>query len=383
MKTFDIAIIGGGITGLGVARAATRRGFSTVLFEAGRCAGQTSSNTLRIMHGGFRYLQQLNFRRVARSLRDQSELMRELPTAIRPLPCLMPLTRWGLKSAPPAAAAALLYRACLTLTGSPLPAPRIVGADFVRARVPALAERAPHGALLWWDATMVDPDQVRDHLIRTLTSAAATILEHTPIAAVHPLAGPGGAGATGYEVESRAGERWRAQRVVNTLGPWVNTIEPPEPPAAPSSAEYAQQRWCIGFNLITSSQLDPEYAFGVPGSAGRLFFTVPRGSGSAIGTWYTSGAGPAHGQLLRPGLSAAEVLAAAAEFNAAYGAQQLTPLSVIGHEAGHLPQSPNHPTPTPSSTDLIHYQHGYTTVIAAKYTTFRGVGERVLAGLKK
>lgn len=382
MKTFDIAVIGGGITGLGVARAATRRGLSTVLFEAGRCAGQTSNNTLRIMHGGFRYLQQLNLLRVARSLRDQTELLRELPAVIRPLPCLMPLTRWGLKSAPPAAAAALLYRACLTLTGSPLPAPRIVGADFVRARVPALAERAPHGALLWWDATMVDPDRVRDHLIGTLISAGATILEHTPIAAVHPLAGPGGAGATGYHVESCAGERWRAQWVVNTLGPWVDTIEPPEPPAAPSGAQ-SERGWCIGFNLLTSSQLDPEYAFGVQGSDGRLFFTVPRGSGSAIGTWYIPAAGPARGQPERPELSAAEVAAAAAEFNQAYGAQQLTPPSVIGHEAGHLPQSPHHPTPTPSSTDLIQHQHGYTTVIAAKYTTFRGVGERVVAGLKK
>ncbi|MBN8551177.1 MAG: FAD-dependent oxidoreductase, partial [Deltaproteobacteria bacterium] len=97
----DIAVIGGGISGLGVALEAALNGFEVALFEKGPLASATSANSLRIMHGGIRYLQQMNLPRVMESVRAQAELLADFPDIVRPLPCVMPLTSGGLKSAVP------------------------------------------------------------------------------------------------------------------------------------------------------------------------------------------------------------------------------------------------------------------------------------------
>ena len=63
-ESYDIAVIGGGVSGLGVATEAARRGYSVVLLEKQQCCGGTSASSLRIIHGGLRYLQSLDFSRV-------------------------------------------------------------------------------------------------------------------------------------------------------------------------------------------------------------------------------------------------------------------------------------------------------------------------------
>jgi tRNA-dihydrouridine synthase len=81
MHHYEITIIGGGIAGLGVAEACAARGVNALVLEAHKTAQATSDNTLRIIHGGFRYLQQANIARVIRSLRDQSSIARDFPEA--------------------------------------------------------------------------------------------------------------------------------------------------------------------------------------------------------------------------------------------------------------------------------------------------------------
>ena len=92
-KAYDVAIIGGGIHGAHVAREAALRGLSVALLERGDFNSATSANSHKIIHGGLRYLQHADFRRVRESVRERSALMRIAPHLVRPSPFLIPTLR--------------------------------------------------------------------------------------------------------------------------------------------------------------------------------------------------------------------------------------------------------------------------------------------------
>jgi glycerol-3-phosphate dehydrogenase len=87
---FDVAIVGGGATGLGVALDAAARGFRVVLIEDGDFARGTSSRSTKLVHGGVRYLAQGNLSLVREALRERTILLRNAPHLARPIPFVMP-----------------------------------------------------------------------------------------------------------------------------------------------------------------------------------------------------------------------------------------------------------------------------------------------------
>ena len=89
-RTFDLAIIGGGILGAGIARDAVLRGLSVALVEKGDFASGTSSRSTKLVHGGLRYLEQLSFGLVAESCRERSILLDMAPHLVTPLSFLLP-----------------------------------------------------------------------------------------------------------------------------------------------------------------------------------------------------------------------------------------------------------------------------------------------------
>src|SRR5579863_9069967 len=88
---FDLAIIGGGINGVGIARDAAGRGLSVLLVERDDLAGATSSASSKLIHGGLRYLEQYEFRLVHESLAEREVLLRAAPYIIRPLRFVLPV----------------------------------------------------------------------------------------------------------------------------------------------------------------------------------------------------------------------------------------------------------------------------------------------------
>ncbi len=87
---YDLLVIGGGIYGACVAWDATLRGLSVALTEQADFGHATSANSLKTIHGGLRYLQHLDFKRMRESIRERRTLMRIAPHLVHPLPCLMP-----------------------------------------------------------------------------------------------------------------------------------------------------------------------------------------------------------------------------------------------------------------------------------------------------
>ena len=89
-RLFDLAIIGGGINGCGIARDAAGRGLSVVLFEQGEFASGTSSASTKLIHGGLRYLEHYAFRLVREALTEREVLLRAAPHLIRPMRFVLP-----------------------------------------------------------------------------------------------------------------------------------------------------------------------------------------------------------------------------------------------------------------------------------------------------
>ena len=89
-EEFDICIIGGGITGAGLLAAATERGYKTVLIEKNDFASGTSSRSSKLIHGGLRYLQYMQFKLVYEALQERSHLLAQYPHLVKPVPFLLP-----------------------------------------------------------------------------------------------------------------------------------------------------------------------------------------------------------------------------------------------------------------------------------------------------
>src|SRR6266487_4553882 len=94
-KAVDAVVIGGGMAGAGVARDLALRGASVALFEKGDFASGTSSRSSKLVHGGLRYLELMDFGLVRESLREKKTLERLAPHLVRPLPFLVPVYRGG------------------------------------------------------------------------------------------------------------------------------------------------------------------------------------------------------------------------------------------------------------------------------------------------
>jgi glycerol-3-phosphate dehydrogenase len=224
--TFDLAVVGGGVTGAGVALDAASRGLSVVLLEAGDLASGTSSRSGKTVHGGLRYLEQLNFALVTEALHERDLMVRTLaPHLVTPEPFLFPLTkRW---ERPYIGAGVLLYdvMAAAGRTGGRggVPHHRHLTRRGALREAPGLDPRVVTGALQYYDGRM---DDARHTLAvaRTAATHGAVVLSHTPVVGVLR----DGRRVSGVTVEdTQTGSRFdvTASVVVNAAGVWAADIQ--------------------------------------------------------------------------------------------------------------------------------------------------------------
>src|SRR5688500_9005595 len=177
MSENDIAVVGGGINGCGIAWELARRGYRVVLYEKGTCGAQTSSATTKMIHGGLRYLEQFHIGLVRESLRERAWLLQRLPELVRPLEILVPMYEDSPRGRVMVKLGLLLYDA---LAGSArIARHRFLETQRVLERAPLLPEGLG-GAFSYWDA------QVDDYaLVRTVVASAirdgAAICEQTAV----------------------------------------------------------------------------------------------------------------------------------------------------------------------------------------------------------
>ncbi|HSK23707.1 MAG TPA: glycerol-3-phosphate dehydrogenase/oxidase [Egicoccus sp.] len=220
-QTFDLVVVGGGVTGAGIALDAATRGLSVALVEQRDLAAGTSSRSSKLIHGGLRYLEQFNFGLVREALRERGLLLTELaPHLVRPVSFLYPL-RHGFAERAYVAAGVTLYD---TLGGARhLPHHEHLTRRQAMRLVPALRGDALTGAVRYWDAQVDDARHTME-LARTAASYGATILTSTRVTDLL-REGERVVGVVARDQEGGEDIRVRGRQVINATGVWADRIQ--------------------------------------------------------------------------------------------------------------------------------------------------------------
>jgi glycerol-3-phosphate dehydrogenase len=183
---FDVAVIGGGIHGVALALDAARRGLRVALVEKNDFGSGSSGNSLRILHGGLRYLQTMDLPRFRDSVVARKWYAANFPQLVRPLPCLMPLYGRGLKR-PSVMRMALAANDALASSRNDgladnvrLPPGRVLTRSETIERFPAVRQQGLAGAALWYDYQMLSSERILMEMLRwavQLGTVAANYVE--------------------------------------------------------------------------------------------------------------------------------------------------------------------------------------------------------------
>ena len=276
-ESFDVLVIGGGITGAGVARDAALRGLRTALVEQDDFASGTSSRSSRLVHGGVRYLEHGQLRLVFESSTERRTLRRIAPHLVRPLAFVWPVyagarvPRWKL-------VAGLALYDLLALFRNVGRHERLSAAG-VLAREPHLGAVGLTGGARYWDAA-TDDARLTLATIRSAIAAGAVVLNH---ARVVSMSSAGGRVNGAEVVEVTTGERisMRARVVVNATGPWSDAVERlaggERRPAVRSSKGV---HVCVARDRVRNAGAVTLIA----PRDGRVMFVLPAGDFTIIGT---------------------------------------------------------------------------------------------------
>jgi len=294
---FEVVVIGGGITGAGVALDAASRGYSVALLERGDYAAGTSSRSSKMVHGGLRYLQNFDLGLVREALLERQLMVRLAPHLVYPTPFLVAalgeerrdrklglgLNMYDVMATTRAGRSRRERRAREEEEDSYWSPDRhrTIDRDEVLDLVPALARRDPHDAYLFYDC---QTDDVR--LVLTVLGEAerfgAVMLNGAEVTEV--LAANGKASGVAF-VEEESGERIEvsADHVVNATGVFADQIRPEELLGEEDVPRISPSR---GTHLLIDEKDLPmgKAACIVPAGAGRMIFSLPWYGRTLVGT---------------------------------------------------------------------------------------------------
>jgi glycerol-3-phosphate dehydrogenase len=392
-RSFDLLVVGAGIQGACIAWDASLRGLSVAILDRGDFGAATSANSLRIIHGGLRYLARGDVPRMLESIRERTAFLRIAPHLVEPLPVLVPIyagapTRGRIAHRLALAANdAVSWRRNRGVEPSRrLPPGRLISRGECLQLFPWFETGGLSGGAVWYDARVRQPERLTLEVVCAAFRRGAAAANYVRVdrllvrqgaieaAAVTDLLG----GAT-FEV--------RAKAVVVAAGPWTEsliacTLGKAQRQGQPTGAlalnvvvnrELAQV--AVGVQARTSRADDPA------GDGKRFLFIHPQGAATLLGTWYGVAGNEeaashweagAH-QLVR-------------DFNTACPALGLSPDAAVRHQAGWLPVEKRPPGTSARLADRpIVANHGALngvrhlfSVEAVKFTTARSVAEGVV-----
>ncbi|HWC37062.1 MAG TPA: glycerol-3-phosphate dehydrogenase/oxidase [Acidimicrobiales bacterium] len=328
-EPFDVLVVGGGITGAGVALDAAARGLKTALVERGDFAGGTSSKSSKLVHGGLRYLQQREIRLVYENLAERQRLLCNAPHLVTPLPFLIPLfgSDGVVNRAVSRAYSSALWLYDLTGGLRIGRRHRRIGVEDALAHVPTLRTDRLVAGYIYYDART-------DDARLTLAIARTAVLDHGAVAANYaPVTAlrkdDGRVCGARLDVDGAGPLDVRASAVVNATGVWADDVRALDEGAHPRSIRPAK-----GVHVtVPRDKLPCDIAAVLPvPSDRRSVFVVPWGDEVYVGTTDTDYSGP----LDDPRCEAEDVEYVLAAVNS-WVTRPLSPADVTGVWAGLRP----------------------------------------------
>jgi glycerol-3-phosphate dehydrogenase len=375
-ETFDVLVIGGGITGAGVALDAASRGLRTALVEKDDFASGTSSKSSKLIHGGLRYLQQNEYRLVYENLAERQRLLENAPHLVTPLPFLIPLLG---KSGVVNKGVARVYRTALWLydiTGGVRIGRRHekVTREQALAHMPTLRADRLVAGFLYWDARSDDSRLTLTVLRTAVLDHGATAANHTRVTGLVTDASGTVRGAT---VAPDHGEPFdiSATVVVNATGVWSDEVRTFDEHRDPHSIRPAK-----GIHITVPEEAFPcDIAAVIPVKEDkRSIFVVSWGDQVYLGTTDTAWDGPLDDPSCTP--EDVDYILGAAN---AISTRQLTRSDVTGIWSGLRPLlAPEQKGASHERTADLSRRHtvrtsasGLITVNGGKLTTYRKMAE--------
>lgn len=380
----DLAVIGGGATGLGVALDAALRGFSVVLLESHDFAGGTSSRSTKLLHGGVRYLAQGNVALVREALAERATVLRIAPHLAQPLPFVMPAYQWW--QAPFYGAGLKLYDLMAGRDG--LGRTEFLNAEQTLNALPGLRAEGLKGGVKYWDGQF-DDARLALALARAAQAAGATVLNYAEVTGLRMAdSSESGVGCAEIEVSDRLGSaQWvlKARCVVNATGVWVDQLRNKARGAAPNATHGPKPSQLVspsqGVHLVVDREFMPgQHALLVPKTSdGRVLFAVPWLGKLVLGTTDT----PRQDVVREP-----EAFAEELQFILREASKVLTrPLTLEDVRSMWVGLRPlvAPPERQEGGTKTVSREHtilvdsgGLLTVTGGKWTTYRAMAEDVL-----
>ena len=393
---YDIVIIGAGIYGVSAAWDGALRGLKVALIDKGDFVNATSSNSLKTIHGGLRYLQQLDFKRMRESIHERMVLMKIAPHLVYPLPVIMPTYSYKLRSRPALLAALLANnivgfdRNKLNDPHKHIPAGHLISKKKVQEYIPGYEKNNMSGGALWYDCQCYNTERLALSYVLSAAEAGADIANYVECT--------GFLGDRNKVKGIRVKDFFtddifdiRAKIVVNMGGPWVDTI------LEKFKDKYLKKRFIhsSAINIIVNRKLLERHAAGLPGPCqykrkhgsvymgSRILLFIPWKDYTIIGTNHL----PYYGNPNEYRIKEEEIHDFLNDVNQAYPAANIERNEVSFFHGGLLPMTGTKPV-TSEVRILKHYRlydhwaddkiDGLISVIGVKYTTHRDVTRKTI-----
>lgn len=395
-REFDVLIVGGGIYGAGAAWSAALRGLTVAVIDKGDFGGATTSNSLKTVHGGLRYLQQLDIKRMRESIRERRNLMALAPHLIHPLACVMPTYGHGMKGKE-VMFCGLLMNDIISFDrnrlGDPekkIPRGRVISKKACLSLIPGIPRQGVTGGAFWTDAQMVSSERLCLAFIQSAVNQGAVAVNYVEAAELLRK-GDRILGSRARDVMTNEAFEIRAKMVVNAAGGWIDRV-----------LDFGKPRIQLStaMNLLVNRQVLPECAAGIyapfenrlpDGSSYRgrhVLFMAPWRGFTIVGTFHRPYSGDP--DALR--VTEQEVEACLREVNAAYSEDPIRREEITYFHKGFLPMDGIHRKTgevllTKKYSIIDHAAEdgleGLVSVIGVKYTTARDVAEKVISLVSK
>ena len=273
---WDVLIVGGGATGMGIAVDAASRGYHTLLLEQSDFGKGTSSRSTKLIHGGVRYLQQGNVSLVLEALKERGLLRHNAPHLVHDLRFVVPNYDWW--EAPFYGIGMKVYDVLAGKYG--FGRSRVLSREKTLEFIPTLKTDGLRGGVQYFDGQF-DDSRLLISLARTAARQGATLLNYTRVVAMlHDSAGLV-AGVSAVDQETGTELDLTARVVINATGPFTDSVRHLDDPGAPTMIAPSQ-----GVHLVLeSSFLAGDSAIMVPHTRdGRVMFAIPWHGHTLVGT---------------------------------------------------------------------------------------------------
>ncbi len=387
-QQFDVAVVGAGVQGACIARLLAMRGLKVALVERDDFGAGTSRNCAKLLHGGFRYVQHLDAKRIRESMRAQRAWLSAVPHLVRPLRCMVPAYGHGTRG--PLALAGGMCAFHLFAWDRNLKVPRavqlprsgLIGRSSLVQSWPQLERPDVTGAAWWYDAQMLDASRMVLEFLLDARQRGAVIANHVECTGLRQ-AGNRVEGLLARDTLTGKEFEVAARMTVNAAGPWSSDVAAD----LPGLDRQVPLSWTRNMNLVTRPVFPGSTAFGVGsnqssdarvGRSKRLFFVSPWQGCSVIGTTHEAFKGDPDSVNASEG----DLATFLAEINESLPTAKLNAGDVRSVHVGLTPAEDGTAGRAKRSFVVDHHAHGVAgviTAIAIKYTTAPEVAEAVTA----